>query len=61
VLFAESSGNVNGVNSARIVAEMRDISTDVEPSLFTVPEGLNKIPPEQIRAQIDSLTNRPPP
>lgn len=57
VLFAESSGKVNGLNSARIVAEMRDISTDVEPSLFTVPEGLNKIPPEQIRAQIDALTN----
>jgi len=53
--LAESSGSVKGVNSAKIVAEMRNISTDVDPSLFTVPEGLKKIPPEQIRAQIDSV------
>jgi hypothetical protein len=56
-LFAESSGSVKGLNSAKIVAEMRNISTDVDPTLFTVPEGLNKIPPEQIRAQIDAVTS----
>lgn len=56
-LFAESSGSVKGINSAKIVAEMRNISTDVDLSLFTVPEGLNKIPPEQIRAQIDAVTS----
>src|SRR6266850_3065599 len=55
-LFAESSGNVKGMNSAKIVAEMRDISTNVDPTLFTVPAGLNKIPPEQIRQQIDAVT-----
>ena len=55
-LFAESSGNVKGMNSAKIVAEMRNISTDVDPTLFTVPAGLNKIPPEQIRQQIDAVT-----
>jgi hypothetical protein len=57
VLFAASSGNVNGMNSARIVAEMRNISTDVDLSQFTVPAGMNKIPPEQIRAQIDAVTS----
>ncbi|HXM34467.1 MAG TPA: hypothetical protein VN920_04730 [Pyrinomonadaceae bacterium] len=56
-LFAESSGSVKGLNSAKIVAEMRNISTDVNPSLFTVPEGFNKIPAEQIRAQIDAVTS----
>ena len=56
-LFAESSGNVNGINSAKIVAEMRNISIDVDPSLFAVPAGLSKIPPEQIRAQIDAVTS----
>jgi outer membrane lipoprotein-sorting protein len=55
-LFAESSGNVKGMNSAKIVAEMRNISTDVDPTQFTVPAGLNKIPPEQIRQQIDAVT-----
>lgn len=56
-LFAEASGSVKGINSAKIVAEMRNISTDVDPSLFTVPDGLSKIPPEQIRGQIDSVTS----
>lgn len=56
-LFAESSGTVNGINSAKIVAEMRNISIDVDPSLFAIPTGLNKIPPEQIRAQIDAVTS----
>src|ERR1044071_9163240 len=33
-LFSEASGNVQGVKGANIVAEMRDISTNVHPSLF---------------------------
>lgn len=56
-LFTEASGNVQGVKGARIVAEMRDISTTVDDSLFQVPEGLNKVPPEQVRQQIDAFTN----
>ena|SRR3989442_133242 len=56
-LVAEASGNVKGVKSAKIVAEMRDISTDVDPATFEVPANLNKIPPEQIRAHIDAVTS----
>jgi hypothetical protein len=56
-LFAEASGDVKGMRSAKIVAEMRDISTDVEASSFEVPAGLKQIPPEQIRAQIDAVTS----
>jgi outer membrane lipoprotein-sorting protein len=56
-LYTEASGNVQGVKGARIVAEMRDITTNVDDSLFQVPAGFNKVPPEQVRAQIDSLTN----
>lgn len=56
-LFTEASGNIQGVKGARIVAEMRDISTTVDDSLFQVPEGLNKVPPEQVRQQIDAFTN----
>jgi outer membrane lipoprotein-sorting protein len=56
-LFTEASGSVQGVKGARIVAEMRDISTDVDESLFQVPVGLNKVPPEQVRAQIDAFTS----
>jgi hypothetical protein len=55
-LYTEASGNVQGVKGAKIVAEMRDISTTVDPTLFQVPAGLNKVPPEQVRAQIDAFT-----
>ena len=56
-LYTEASGSVQGVKGAKVVAEMRDISTAVDDSFFQVPAGLNKVPPEQIRAQIDALTN----
>jgi hypothetical protein len=56
-LSSEASGNVQGIKGAKIVAEMRDISTNVDDSLFQVPAGLNKVPPEQVRAQIDAFTN----
>ncbi len=56
-LHAQASGDVKGVKEARIVAEMRDINTDVDATMFEVPTGLSKIPPEQIRGQIDAITN----
>ncbi len=56
-LYADASGDVKGVKGARVVAEMRDISTDVDDSLFQVPAGLNKVPPEQVRAQINAISN----
>jgi hypothetical protein len=56
-LFTEASGNVQGVKGAKIVAEMRDITTNVDSSLFEVPAGFNKVPPEQIKQQISALAN----
>jgi hypothetical protein len=56
-LFAEATGNVKGMTSAKIVAEMRDISIDVDQSSFEVPAGMNQIPPEQVRSQIDAVTS----
>ncbi|MFS8086036.1 MAG: hypothetical protein ACMG6H_10430 [Acidobacteriota bacterium] len=56
-MLAESSGDVKGVKAARIVAEMKDIKTDIAPSLFEVPTGYAQVAPEKIRQQIDALTN----
>ena len=56
-LLAETSGDVKGVKGARIVAELRDISTTVDASMFEVPAGMNKVTPEQVRQQIDALTS----
>jgi uncharacterized protein affecting Mg2+/Co2+ transport len=55
-LISESSGDVKGVKGARVVAEMHDIKTDIDPSLFDVPAGYSQVPPEKIRQQIDALT-----
>ena len=51
----ESTGNVQGVKGAKIVAEMRDITTDVDPKFFDVPTEFNKVPEEQVRAQVNAL------
>lgn len=56
-LFSEASGNVQGVKGANLVAEMRDISTNVDPSLFEIPTGFNKVPEAQVRAQVDAVAN----
>ena len=56
-LYTEASGNVQGVKGAKIVAEMRDITTVVDPTLFEVPTAYGKVPPEQIKQQINALAN----
>lgn len=56
-LFGEASGNVQGAKGATVVAEMRDITTNVEPSLFEVPSGLNKVSEQQVRQQINAISN----
>ena len=54
---AESSGDVKGVKSARIVAEMRDIKTDVDATMFQTPTDYAQVPPEKVKQQIDALTS----
>jgi hypothetical protein len=56
-LFSEASGNVQGVKGANLVAEMRNITTNVDPSLFEIPAGFNKVPEAQVRAQVDAVAN----
>lgn len=55
-MVAESSGDIKGVKAARVVAEMRDIKTDVAPTLFEPPTGYEMVAPEKVRQQIDALT-----
>lgn len=56
-LLAESSGDVKGVKAARVVAEMKNIKTDVDPTMFQTPAGYEQVAPEKIRQQIDALTS----
>jgi len=52
---AESSGDVKGVKAARVVAEMRDIKTDLDSSMFQTPADYAQVPPEKVKQQIDAL------
>ena len=56
-LYTEASGDVQGVKGAKVVAELRDITTDVPPSFFEIPEGMNKVPEAQVRQQVNAVTN----
>lgn len=52
---ARMQNSVQGMNQAKVVVEMRDISTDVNPSEFDVPQGFQKLTPEQMRQQVQNL------
>lgn len=56
-LRSETEREVQGIKSLRLVAEMRDIRTDVNPSLFEVPQDFNRVTTEQVRQQIDALAS----
>ena len=56
-LYTETSGDVQGMKGAKVVAEMRDISTNVDPSVFEIPTGFNKVSEAQVRAQVDAVAN----
>ncbi|HYY56416.1 MAG TPA: hypothetical protein VE842_03735, partial [Pyrinomonadaceae bacterium] len=57
ILSSTATGSVEGVKGVRIVAEMRDIKTDVDASMFEVPKDYSQVTPQQVRQQIDVLTN----
>jgi len=54
---ASSSGDVKGVNQARVIAEMRDIKTEIDQTTFDIPAGYAQVAPEKVRQQIDALTS----
>ena len=41
----------------RVVTEMSDISTTVDPTAFELPQGYSKIPDEQVRQEVDKAEN----
>ncbi len=54
--MAATGDTQNAPKGLRALAEMRDIQTDVDPSLFEVPPaGMTKVEPEQVRQQVDAV------
>jgi len=56
-VFSEASGNVQGIKGAKLIAEMRDIQTNPDRTLFEIPAGYNKVPEAQVRAQVNAAAN----
>lgn len=54
--FSAATGNVQGVSGGSLVAEMRDLKTDVDPTQFELPQGFKQITPEEVKQQMAQLT-----
>lgn len=54
-LTGQSSGNVQGVSRAHLVADMQDIQTTVDPALFELPTGLTKLTEQEIKQQVTAI------
>lgn len=54
-LFSTASGDVQGAKNLRLFAEMRDISTNVDPSLFELPSDYRKMTPEEVKEQLAAV------
>src|SRR5207253_9834483 len=54
--FSAATGNVNGVSGGNLVAEMRDLKTDVDPTQFELPQDYRQITPEEVKQQMAQLT-----
>lgn len=53
--YGQSTGNVQGVNSGRATVEMRNLSTDVDPSEFDIPQGYAKLTPQEVQQQTRAI------
>ncbi|HEY0545537.1 MAG TPA: hypothetical protein VGC91_09195 [Pyrinomonadaceae bacterium] len=51
------SGNVNGVTGLKLVTEMTDIKTNVDPTMFEIPQGYSKVSDQQVRQTVDTVGN----
>lgn len=54
---SQSGGSVQGVSGVRVVTEMSNVTTTVDPTLFAEPTDYAKVEPEQVRAQVNLLFN----
>ncbi|GAC1446343.1 MAG: hypothetical protein NVSMB56_04120 [Pyrinomonadaceae bacterium] len=54
-LFSTASGDVQGAKNLRLFAEMRDISANVDPTLFALPTDYRKMSPEEVKEQLAAV------
>jgi ABC-type transporter lipoprotein component MlaA len=54
--FSAATGNVQGVSGGNLVAQMKDLKTDVDPTQFELPQDYRQITPEEVKQQMAQLT-----
>lgn len=54
--YGQTTGNVQGVTGGNLVAEMRNIKTEVNPADFEIPQGYTRVTPEEVRQMTAQLT-----
>jgi hypothetical protein len=50
-LTSSATGNVQGERNVHLIADMSDINTNFDPTLFDVPQNFRKMTPEEIKQQ----------
>lgn len=55
VTQSQSGGNVQGMSGVRVVTEMTDIKTAVEPAMFALPTDFQKIDAETVKTQVSMI------
>jgi hypothetical protein len=54
-LTSTASNEVKGVKGVKVVAVMKDISTDVDAKQFELPQDYSKVDSQQLRQQVEAL------
>ena len=55
-LAAEAAGAGRG-DGVKVVAEVRNVRTEVDPGVFAVPRRMEKVEADEVRRQVNSLVN----
>lgn len=55
-LAQSTSGNVQGYSGLKLIQEITNIQKEVDPKLFEVPQGFSRVEPEQIKQQVNAVT-----
>jgi len=54
-ILTETSGSIQGIKTLKIIAELRDIKTEVDAQSFELPQGYTKASPEQVQQQMQKI------
>ena len=57
VAQSQSGGNVQGYSGMRVITEMSDIKTTVDPAVFAAPTEFQKVEADQVRSQANLIFN----